>query len=356
MVFRSIPIWLIVFLVTVLPAESVWVNYGWQAFRNVSDAGMLSLGGVQPVLNSNIAQLGNPALTIQQERHLLTYSHQSRLAGLIVGDLVAATITTFGDRPFGLILLNESVNRIPDTRELLLDWGSDGIPGTGDTGEGNGVLDDGERLDGDNLRYFKQRQTGIHIASGWELENINVGIGIKILNHAISDYQGYGVGFDVGFASDLWDGATANLTLTDATTSWLVWDSGTVERTQPSLQTGISQNLVLKSIPVQLRILASTNLEEYTVSDGSDLNFGNTSLAFGGGIQLTYNDRTSLRFGRNYLGQTAAGIGFSWPHINLDYSFQPKNSANDLGASHYITFSLRSSWLGKILKGLELTG
>ena len=43
--------------------------------------------------------------------------------------------------------MRESIGDIPDTRNALLDYGLDGMPNTGDIGENNGILDDGERLD-----------------------------------------------------------------------------------------------------------------------------------------------------------------------------------------------------------------
>ena len=55
-----------------------------------------------------------------------------------------------------VIMLYENVNGIPDTRGALLDWGLDGIFGTFDVGEGNGSLDEGERLDVDKIRFFNQ--------------------------------------------------------------------------------------------------------------------------------------------------------------------------------------------------------
>ncbi len=333
-------------------AESVWVRYGWQAFRNVSDASMLALGGSQPLENSNLAQLGNPALTNRQVLNRFTYSHQSRFAGLVNGDLAAVTITAFGNRSLGLVLLNESVGQIPDTRDLLLDWGEDSLPATGDVGEGNGVLDDGERLDGSELDYFKQRQLGLHIGTAWEMGQFNTGVGVKILYHALGGFQGYGIGFDIGVITDLWQGASASLVLTDATTSWLVWDSGTVERSAPTLQTGISQTYKMALVPIEWKIIASTNLGEFMVEDGSDIQLGDLSLAFGGGIQMCYKERTLIRFGRNYLGQIGAGLGFSWPNVGLDYAFQPSNTSSDLGISHYLTFSFNPTWLGLLVKGI----
>ena len=76
----------------------------------------------------------------------------------------------------GFNLLYEGVGSIPDTRETLLDWGLDGIFGTNDLGEGNGILDEGERLDGDQVQYFSQRQVGLHSAVMRKIKTLSFGL------------------------------------------------------------------------------------------------------------------------------------------------------------------------------------
>ena len=72
-------------------------------------------------------------------------------------------------------MLHESIDRIPDTRDMLLDFGLDGIPGTGDVGEGNGQVDEGERLDKDKLSYFSQKQTGVYLSTSWKSKSNSYG-------------------------------------------------------------------------------------------------------------------------------------------------------------------------------------
>ena len=68
---------------------------------------------------------------------------------MINSDLIGFPINNFS-RPLNVIIIYEGIDHIPDTRNILLDFGLDGIPGSGDSGEGNGILDEGERLD--NIR------------------------------------------------------------------------------------------------------------------------------------------------------------------------------------------------------------
>ena len=60
---------------------------------------------------------------------------------MVNSDLIGFSLSNF-NRPINIILLYEGIDQIPDTRNLLLDFGLDGIPGTGDIGENNGQLDE----------------------------------------------------------------------------------------------------------------------------------------------------------------------------------------------------------------------
>ena len=71
---------------------------------------------------------------------------------------------------------------------MLLDWGADGQFGTNDIGEGNGVLDEGERLDTEKLRYFDQHQFGFHGAFISKFMGIPIGIGYKLLSYSLDGH------------------------------------------------------------------------------------------------------------------------------------------------------------------------
>ncbi|GIT74906.1 MAG: hypothetical protein Ct9H300mP29_9000 [Candidatus Neomarinimicrobiota bacterium] len=54
--------------------------------------------------------------------------HQNRFAGLVSSDVLVFPLKTKMTIPLGLVILREAVSRIPDTRNLLFDWGADGMP------------------------------------------------------------------------------------------------------------------------------------------------------------------------------------------------------------------------------------
>ena len=334
-----------IFILFLIPSISIsqtyWVKYGWQVFESAGDARSQSLGSaVISEQGGTISSLYNPAFVSMNAKQSVHYTHQSRLGGMINSDLFGIPLKNF-KRPFNIILLHESIDRIPDTRDMLLDFGLDGIPGTGDLGEGNGQVDEGERLDKDKLSYFSQKQTGVHLSTSWKTKSHSYGVAIKSLFHNIGEFSSTGVGIDVGLISDLWTNGKLGLLAKDITTSWQVWSNGTIERYKPVFIAGISHQHSLNDL--KLKLIGSVDLK--WDSNGSkailktfDSNNTFTML----GMNIKYNDRIAIRFGQNQIKSTTIGIGLSWRNISLDYAFidQPINSG--LGTTHLISLNFDS--------------
>ena len=113
-----------------------FVSFGWEAFDYITDARSSALG------NSNIAyKFDSPGSSIinpnfvNVDQKYISLTHQSRFAGLINNDLIGFK---FGRSkiPFNINIFYQSIGKIPDTREMLLDWGLDGQFGTNDTRRG----------------------------------------------------------------------------------------------------------------------------------------------------------------------------------------------------------------------------
>ena len=128
-------------------------------------------------MHSISASLTNPAFASKRIKDV-NITHQSRFAGIVNSDMIGFQLGA-KSKFINLNLLYEGVSQIPDTRYMLLDWGLDGQFGTNDLGEGNGILDEGERLDKDQLRHFNQHQIGLHGAFISNLIGIPIGIGYK---------------------------------------------------------------------------------------------------------------------------------------------------------------------------------
>lgn len=332
--------------------QTYWVKYGWQAFNSAGDARILSLGGAAVTdFGTSVSPLFNPAASSRVGIHNINYTHQSRLAGMINSDLIGFPIRNFS-RPLNLIILHEGIDDIPDTRHILMDFGLDGIPGTGDIGEGNGILDEGERLDESKLKYFSQRQLGLHLSTAWKTENFEIGLALKMLQHSLGDFSGTGMGLDLGILMIPWDNGRLGLTIRDVTTSWQVWDNGTVERFKPTIITGIAHTYRSAQWPIAITGMGNIMMNTSGRSLEDDFSVGKNGGQLLLGINVVYNHQIAVRLGRNAIGSTTAGMGLSWENMSLDYAYLNAPSGSGLGSTHMVSLSVNSDWVRKQIEKL----
>ncbi len=343
---------LFVLLGTMGFSQSYWVKYGWQAFNSAGDARILAMGGAAVTdFGTSVSPLFNPAASGKVGIHNLNYTHQSRLAGMINSDLLGFPIQNFS-RPLNLIIIHEGIDQIPDTRNILLDFGLDGIPGTGDIGEGNGTLDEGERLDEDKLKYFSQRQLGLHLSTSWKKDNFELGIAVKSLFHSIGEHSGSGIGLDFGVLAVPWKNGRLGLTIRDITTSWQVWENGTIERFKPTVIAGLSQKYRFENMPLTVSGMVNIYLDGNGKSLDDDIHLGDNGANYLLGFNGVYDNKIALRLGRNAIGSTTGGIGLSWDNLSLDYAFLNEPSGSGLGASHMVSLAVNSNWIRQYVEKL----
>ena len=340
------------FLFSIGFSQTYWVRYGWQVFNSAGDARILSLGGAAVTdFGTSVSPLFNPASSGRVNAHNVNYTHQSRLAGMINSDLLGFPINNFS-RPLNLIIIHEGIDQIPDTRNILLDFGLDGVPGTGDIGEGNGSLDEGERLDENKLKFFSQRQLGLHLSTSWKKDFFELGVALKTLYHTLGEFSAKGIGLDFGLIATPWDNSRIGLTIRDISTSWQVWDNGTVERFKPTVITGVSHSYPFTNVPLSITGMGNVVWEVAGKTLDNDFNFGKYGGQLLIGMNIVYNNKVALRLGRNKVGSTTAGIGLSWKNMSLDYAFLNEPAGSGLGVSHLVSITVNSEWLSTYIEKL----
>ena len=333
-------------------SQSYWVKYGWQAFNSAGDARILALGRAAVTdFGTSVSPLFNPAASGKVGIHNLNYTHQSRLAGMINSDLLGFPLQNFS-RPLNLIIIHEGIDQIPDTRNILLDFGLDGVPGTGDIGEGNGTLDEGERLDEDKLAYFSQRQLGLHLSTSWTKDTFEVGMAVKTLFHSIGEYSASGIGLDFGVLAVPWKNGRLGLMIRDITTSWQVWQNGTIERFKPTAIGGLSHTHRFEDLPLTISGMVNIVWESGGKSIDDDIHLDNHGANYRLGLNGVYDNKIALRLGRNAIGSTTGGIGLSWENLSLDYAFLNEPSGSGLGVSHMVSLAVNSKWIRQYLEKL----
>ena len=349
---RRIPKYFLTLLLlfNVLFAQSSWTKYGWQIYENAGDASSIAMGNTTIADNHGVAVLWNPAIKGSNNYRNFTYGHQSRFAGIIQSDLVSFPFSTKNDRTFNVLLLHESVTKIPNTQNLLLDWGLDGVPNTGDMGENNGYLDEGERLNNDNITYFNQRQVGIQLSTQFLIYGFDFGVSVKSLFHTLGDHFGSGIGLDIGMTKSFWTNSNIGLSIRNLIPGLIVWDNGFTELSKPLISAGISQSVKLPKIQIEFIILSDIIFQVYNKSLSDDFHIGSTGGNWRTGAELSYNKTIHIRLGRSQYGFYSTGLGISWTNFELNYAYQLNSESIDLGTNHVLSFTINSKWFVNKLK------
>jgi len=332
-------------LLNILFAEADWRKYGWQIYDNAGDARSIAMGNTSVADDYGVSILWNPAINTSKKYRNFTYSHQSRFAGIIQSDLVSFSFNIKNNKNFNLVLLHESVSKIPNTQNLLLDWGLDGVPNTYDFGENNGYLDDGERLDNENVSYFNQNQLGVYLSTQFSLYGQNIGVAIKSLFHKLGENYGSGIGLDIGMTKQLRKNSNFGISIQNLIPGMLVWDSGSVELSKPSILLGSSHIVNVSKIPLKMMILYDFifNIGDQSLSD--DFHISSTGANWRIGSEIVYNNKVNVRFGRSKYGFYSAGLGIAWTNFEINYAYQLNSKSVELGTNHVISFTFNPKWI-----------
>lgn len=324
------------------------VNYGWEIFEYTHSARTASLGGaVIADYNSGSSSMRNPVFSkINKKR--ISITHQDRFLGILNSDFISFDIEKDKSN-INFNLIYESIGDIPDTRNVLLDWGYDGQFGTNDLGEGNGILDEGERLDIEKIVFFSQSRMGMYGASTKDVFSHPVGFGLKIISTSLNNNSSIGIGFDIGTKRKIKNTIYA-LILENFPSSGVIWNNGSIERTLPSLKLGLSHILNIKN--TQAKLLISNKISSSDRHLDSQFRRKNLSMDFSFGSEVIFKERLFLRVGRNYVNNLTGGLGVSFNDLIIDYAFLNSSYNYDLGGHHILSFSLSYKWISNKLSGI----
>jgi hypothetical protein len=223
-----------------------------------------------------------------------------------------------------------AVDDIEVTLDGLLDYGQDGVPGTGDLGENDGDYTLGETFDYSKFRMESNANQAFFFSYAQDLgDRFSIGGSVKLLRMDLVGTNATGVGADLGL---LWR-ASHSLTLAavaqDLTTTRISWDTGHRETMAPSFVIGSYYARPLGGYGV-----VSVAADLLFVNDGRD----DASQLGGGadlhaGLEYWYNRQLALRVGTD-AGHFTAGTGVRWRKFGVDYAFL---SHDDLDNAHRVS-------------------
>tara|TARA_B100000315_G_C14595353_1_gene598699 strand:+ start:9431 stop:10468 length:1038 start_codon:yes stop_codon:yes gene_type:complete len=322
-------------------AESIWVKYGNQIYKGTGDAKSvaLSFSEVSSAVGP-FASLVNPARLTEDTDYTLNYTHQERFSGIVNFDLAGWHIKNNQQSKWSLVLIHEGVQHIPNTTQALMD------------ANGNGVIDENERLDIDKIKFFNQSQWAAILGIGTSKGSWKLGGNIKGLYHSLDAHAGFGLGFDFGVSRNFGKNHSIGFMIKDITTSWIVWDSGTVERILPEISAGDLYTLNIAPLRLKINLTTMFELSLEGRNQSEDFHLFDYSGMFRSGIDLQYNEKFHIRFGRNPLTKYSAGLGFEFPAVEINYAFTPSPMGSLLGTSHYISAALNLQSLERLKETL----
>lgn len=323
------------------------VSYGWEVFERNSDSRTLGLAQsniAYPIQNPGTVLL-NPALSLNYN-NMIGLTHKSRTSGTSNSEFIGFDKYINDSSWVSVIMLYEGVDGIPDTRGALLDWGLDGIFGTFDVGEGNGSLDEGERLDVNNIRFFNQSIFGLYGAHSKIFSNWRIGVGLKIVLHTIDKEYGIGAGLDIG-AFRNYNNTGVGLIVKNLPSSGLIWESGNIEISPPSLHFGLHQKFVISKYELEINPMLKSSILSLDRSIDSELVLGRIPMEFSTGFEAILKKKLFFRIGMFQRGTLASGIGLSWNDLIVDYAFLSDGSLNGIEKNHLLSVSISIEKLKK---------
>tara|TARA_B100001250_G_scaffold363511_1_gene342887 strand:- start:1173 stop:2246 length:1074 start_codon:yes stop_codon:yes gene_type:complete len=314
--------------------NNLWINHGWEIFDYISDARSSSLANATTAFRYNQpgASLNNP-LFLSNSKDDLSLTHQSRFAGLINNDLLGFQINRY-KTPIQINILYQGIGQIPDTRNALLDWGNDGKFDTNDPGEGNGILDEGERLDKNKLTYFSQQQIGIHGSFQSKILNKKFGVAFKFLNHNLGSSSAIGVGIDIGYISKLGKIEIASVAK-NIPASGLIWSNGDIEKSITKLSIGSHYKVKLENLPFEFDLMSKLDFNAFNNYFNIFKIEKNIKIEKCFAIEAKLNDKLYIRIGKDIFTRSTGGVGLIWENFVLDYAFLG-SPYNGLGGNHHL--------------------
>ncbi|MEA1986829.1 MAG: hypothetical protein U9N76_05015 [Candidatus Marinimicrobia bacterium] len=249
---------------------------------------------------------------------------------------IANSFNLSNGKQLGIMVSRIGIERVPDSRDALMDYGEDGIPGTNDAGEGNGKFDSGERINYDNVSFKSLSNYIVNIGMPFrKIFSYETGITMNFYYSNLIAENGIGISFDF-FAYKEGKYFNSLIKIENLPSAMTVYTNGEVELYSPT----ISGNWVL---PIQLKnIKLNPGISSVFVigenrEEGMDFDsFGNLEVI--PSVQIEYKNLFNIGIGyREYCG-LMIGSEINFKSLNLQYTI--KNS--DLGMSHLVAikFSL----------------
>lgn len=336
-------IFLLIFLVSSWIYASPFRSYGNEHLDLTGGPGGSVFGQLWGLYHSGSDNVRYNPLELKTDfGHNLFLFHSILYNQLLSASSGAYSFPVFSDKRAGFMISRVSVDHIPDTRSALLDWGLDGIPGTGDEGEGNGILDPGEHLNYDEVTYHNSGITTLSL--GTELKEIygfKTGLTVNGIYMNLIAENGFGLSFDLhGYRSG--KHVKSIYALRQLPFAVTAFTDGSVQMYSPHIEASWVYPLSLGSFSF-MPGLTARYFPGYERNEGFNPGkAGNLSLR--PALLLDYH--STLRVGTSYDERNTLSVftQLILKPLTLEYAFR-MHSHSILGSSHLVAVSFNPAFL-----------
>jgi len=277
----------------------------------------------------------NPAGLATLSQRELTAMHAEQFGSIVQYDFLSYVmpVGTAGKprQAISVSLVRLGVSDIPDTRGLqIIDQ------------NGNGKFDyPNDLLVVDESRFIFDSDNDVALLFSYARDirpGLSLGGNFKYIRQWLGDsLRSNGFGIDLGLLYVGRSGFSMGATLHDATTTRILWNTGTGEFIAPSLRLGAAKTHGFRD---RRHLLTAALDVQVGFSDerlSSQAHLGAVTFEFHPGLEYWYDRRLALRAGFEAQNFTA-GAGLRYHRFGLDYAYLDNR---DLDASHRVSGSYR---------------
>ena len=322
---------LLIILPGLLMAESV--SYGEDPFVMGMSIDAYALGNIKALPMANPSPGANVAF-LDNRVQKLGFQHTEGFGGVYQTDVLSGNKDNWS-----LVLFRGGVSGIPDTRDALLDYGTDGVADTDDSDgtENNGILDPGERLSINSISYFSTQQFLAELGYSYLLNpKLAVHGTARLLYHDLYTESGFGVGFHGGFLYQPFEKMHLGIEVTDILSTTLFWSTGLTEVYAPQIFLGADYYLSFKKIPFIIHPIVQAEVS--LSGEQAELNQG--SWGYATGLEIGFQDQLFIQLGRNALDQFQVGARIRTKYIDLHYGTGFSELTTIAGQTHRVGVGL----------------
>lgn len=285
----------------------------------------LGMGGAFVALANDVtAGYWNPAGLSHINYPQFTLMHDEQFGSLVNYDYAAVALPFGTSTSLGFGVIRLGVDDIGNTANALIDL------------NGNGRLDDGERLDYSKITYFNAADWAFFFTySKKHSDEFSYGANVKIIRRELGSNSATGIGFDLGLWYTPIDDLVLGANFQDITTTFLAWDTGTNELISPTMKVGSAY--FIEAFGGRFAPAVDFDIRFEGRKYASTANLGPVSMDLHTGMEFQFRNTVALRVGYSDVKQVTFGAGIQLPKVSLDYSFAKFDGVNQLGNTHRIS-------------------